>query len=185
MLVEVGGLALSVVTLLLQRLDRRRDEVRHSPDLQAALLVLSESLGRWAQAASITNQRLMEKRFRGFWLLRPLQRRVWRPLQRPYAEKVTAWLDEEGAGNVASAQAILAAYAPELREQLREVAATRAAQLDEIERATRRGSKRFHGEGDADFKRSLNLSLRDLIGAKKELDEFIRQTFPQPPTASS
>jgi hypothetical protein len=159
MLIEVGQLALSVVTLLLQRLDKRRDVVRQSSDLQMALLVLSESLGRWADAARETTETYVS------------------PRQSIVSSEVSEWLSKEGSGDVASAQATLAAYAPELREQLGHVVATRTQQLDEITRFAGPHPWRL-GSSDA---KSLEASAAALKEAKRQLDKFIRKTFPRPP----
>jgi hypothetical protein len=171
MLIEIGQLALSVVTLLLQRLDKHRDDVRHSSDLQAALLTLSESLGRWAQAADATN------------------REPWRvPSQIPMAMQIQTWLDKEGSGDTASTQAVLATYAPELREQLGRVAAARVQQLKELEDEMDAATAQYWSEAldelegrptkGAAYRAELRESAQALHQAKRDLDAFIRETFP-------
>jgi hypothetical protein len=130
-----------------------------------ALLALSESLGRWAEAASKTT-----------WV-------YVHPTQGKLADEVIRWLSDEGAADAASAQAILATYAPELREQLSQVAATRAQQLDEIRRVMAEDPPNPWLRDSSDLPKRLVESAADLKKAKRQLDAFIRATFPRPPTA--
>jgi hypothetical protein len=173
MLLDVGGLAVSVVTLILQRLDRRRDAVRHAPDLQHALLTLSELLGRWVHAATWTNTRLQAPR--GPDSPGDIDRAlVGQGVLSRYA---VDWVKEEGDDGLPSAQAVLATYAPELRKMFSDLIEARARLVADI-RETLSGSPETSSKPAEAVRAELVSTLEGLKQAKAALDAFIRETFP-------
>jgi hypothetical protein len=135
LIVEVGALAVAAVTLLLQRLDKRRAEAAERPDLQRALVALSTSLRKWSAAADGTNREVRA-------YLRDLTSRdaLYESLhaQKALAESRSWLLDSaaetpsEGADETV---ATLAVYAPEVRDQLARVVAGRHEQLEALDEA--------------------------------------------------
>jgi hypothetical protein len=168
-MLELGALAVSIVTLVTQRLDKRREEVRESADLQGALLWLSELLGQWEGAADRTDVAAQVAAFQDV----PVDALAAVMAQSVAGDDVGRWLDERGTAGVASAQARLDVYAPELRERVEEAREARALLLAKLREALEAGGPPPEGLAE-----DLDETHAALGEAKRALDTFIRETFP-------
>lgn len=171
LVVEVGALLVAAVSLLLQRLDRRKDEL---PGLGDALIQLHKTVTDWATVAAHVNEALEAAVESGEPQSGPFSAFDGFKMQLAYSQALQDQLrsDESGGDRIGAAQ-MLSVYAPEVRNTMLRAAEIRQGVVADLMRdydaAAAAGSVR---------RQDLKATAENLRTAGEELRLFITSNFP-------
>lgn len=171
LVVEVGTLIVAAVTLILQRIDRRKDDV---PGLREALIELHSMVRDWAAVAERVNEALLAADESGEPTSGPFDAFDGLRMQQAYAAAMQdQLLSDEAGGDRLGAAEILSVYAPEVQDALLKAAAIRRELVDQIMidygAAARAGEVR---------EEELRATAEELRAAAEKLRVFISANFP-------
>lgn len=175
MIVELSALGVAVVALLLERLDRRKEDVRRQPSVAEALIELHRVINGWAIAARDVNAVYQDWVDRGAhgpfddfdaWTSQRAYMKVFDDLLGGFGTQP----DERRP----PALGALETYAPELREDLRRVSEARLEQHEAVRGLMRDYANNVTGPDAA----KLESSAIDLERAAEHLRRFITENFP-------
>jgi hypothetical protein len=175
LIVELSALAVAVVALLLERLDRHKDEVRQRPEVAEALVSLHRVISGWATAARDVNAVYQD------WVDRgahgPVDDFDAFTAQTAYVKVFEDLLGGFGAEHnekPTPALGVLEIYAPELKEDLRRVSAERLEQYAAVYTLM----QDYAASVTAPDAQKLESTAADLERAAEALRRFIVNTFP-------
>jgi hypothetical protein len=204
-MVDIAALVVSVVTLVLDRLDNRQEKLADSPDLREALLGLYTLVRDWTIAMARTNDALEDWIDRGKPSDRHEIKRLDTFARGQYVSgrrTLFRWdpsIENSAARNRATTTSmadVLSIYAPELKEDLEIVFDTRSKQLDRLYaelksyKADRSAVARVLqtvGIGDSDFNverltakdiEAFRQAKANMFQASGRLASFIASRFP-------
>lgn len=175
LVVELSALGVAVVALLLERLDRHKDDLRNRPDVADALVSLHRVISGWATAARDVNtvyqdwvDRGADGSFDDFDAF---------TAQQAYAkvfEDLLGGFDVQPDERPPPALGVLEIYAPELKDDLRRVSEERLEQFD----AVRKLMQDYAENVTAPDAAKLESTAADLERAAESLRRFITENFP-------
>lgn len=183
-MIEAIGVTISAITLLLARLDKRRDRRDEGLDVRGALIALQGHLSDWRRAALATNYAVRS------WIRDGAPRDdggMRRALQGQsvLAGDAMELFGLERRGGIVDRRSsvddrlrrLMAIYVPELADPLEQAMQVRAGQLRELMDQLGRKERLDPGASE-EFLTQLADSARALADAEEHVREFIVDHFP-------
>lgn len=188
-IIEAAGVAISSLTLLLSRLDKRRAATDDFDEVRAGLLELYDQLDRWCSAALATNEAVALWAANGMLVddadvvreravtnvaLGVNTRELFDPELTTWASPLAQQPSRHGK---AALRRLLTVYAPEVAGALEESAVVRESQLGELFAMLREGTRQDPNAVDK-YVRDLSACREKLLGARELLRQYIATNFP-------
>jgi hypothetical protein len=175
LVVELSALGIAVVTLLLARLDRHKDEIRRRPGVADALIELHRVINGWAVAARDVNAVYQDWIDRGAYgdfddFDSTSAQRAWLKVFDDLVGGFNSSPDESPP----VALGVLETYAPELTDNLRRVSEERLEQYEAVRNLMQDYAENVRSP-DA---QKLESTAFELERAADRLRQFITENFP-------